>query len=88
MVARFWSNVGHAASSSLLTNDMGQVPSKPVRTATSQVISDEPGAAKEKAAGHYSVRLSNATAGFPVPPLNKQLTSWQKVPSSGSVDRT
>jgi hypothetical protein len=43
---------------------------------------------QEKAAGRYSVRLSNATAGFPVPPLNKQLTSWQKVPSSGSVDRT
>jgi hypothetical protein len=28
--------------------------------------------AKEKAAGHYSERLSNATAGFPVPPLDKQ----------------
>jgi hypothetical protein len=41
--------------------------------------------AKEKAAGHYSVRLSNATAGFPVPPLDKQLTSRRKVPSSGSV---
>jgi hypothetical protein len=44
--------------------------------------------AKEKAAGHYSKRLSNATAGFPVPPLNKQLTSWRKVPSLKSIDRT